>query len=378
MVLKANKLNTLLTQKFPEQRWTVQGLVPKDGLVLLSAAPASYKTWFVLDMAIKVAEGKKFLSRFETSQTGVLLVDEESGERILNERFKLLLASDDLPLYYVSRASRLMNQDYVNDIVEFCKQENVGLVIFDSLIRFHNVDENVSSQMSGVLDAFKKIADSRIACIVLHHNKKRNRLDGNSDGDSMRGSSDILASCDIHMVIKKNENVLTVSQSKNRYCEEIRAFDIEFLNHEDKEECEFRMLGDRKTKDEWNDVLKRDIWDFIEENPNMKKTVLVSGFCNYNDKAGKTKVSNLINQMLKDGDLKEVKGERNVKYICVVDRKEEFSKLDKFALPTPEEMEAERQEAIQKAREKWDEEQSGKLWKEEYRPPSGYKPEYMR
>jgi hypothetical protein len=268
----------------------------------------------MLEMAIKVARGKKFFNHFETEQTGVLIVDEESGERLLQERIKLLQTDENLPIYYLSRNSRKMNEEYVNDILETCHEKGIKLVMFDSLIRFHSADENASSQMSQVLDCFKRLADAGVSCLVLHHNKKKTKLDDNSGGELMRGSSDILASCDIHTVIKKKEKKITIYQTKNRYCEEISPFSAEFKSEDDK--CEFRWLGFDRSKEDWENLLKTDIWGFVMDNPNMKKTECVDKFYEYNDrKDGKQKIARLIEAMIKDGYLELEKGAKNAKYL---------------------------------------------------------------
>lgn len=320
MTIKVNNLSTLLSKKFDEQRWIIEDLIPQDGFVILSAAPASCKTWLMLEMAKKVAQGEKFLGQFETDQTGVLIVDEESGERLLQERIRLLQTDENLPIYYLSRTSRKMNDEYVKDILETCREKGIKLAMFDSLIRFHSADENASSQMSQVLDCFKKLADKGITCLVLHHNKKKTKMDDSSGGDLMRGSSDILASCDIHMVIKKGDGKVTISQTKNRYSDEIRPIDVKFEANNNK--VEFRFLGYQKTKEQWEYVYEMDIYNFTKENPNLKKTTLVREFCEYNDSIGKSKVSFLINKMLKNGDLIEEKGDKNAKYIRVSENKD--------------------------------------------------------
>ena len=313
MTIKVNNLSTLLSKKFDEQRWIIEDLIPQDGFVILSAAPASCKTWLMLEMAKKVAQGEKFLGQFETDQTGVLIVDEESGERLLQERIRLLQTDENLPIYYLSRTSRKMNDEYVKDILETCREKGIKLAMFDSLIRFHSADENASSQMSQVLDCFKKLADKGITCLVLHHNKKKTKMDDSSGGDLMRGSSDILASCDIHMVVKKGDGKITISQTKNRYRDEIRPIDTKFETSP--KQVEFRFLGYEKTKEEWKTVLKNQVYNFAEENPDLKKTELISKFCEVNDTAGKTKINNIVNEMLKDYMLIETKGPKNAKYI---------------------------------------------------------------
>ena len=61
--------------------------------------------------------------------------------------------------------------------------------------------------------------------------------------------------------------------------------------------------------------MKNQVYNFAEENPDLKKTELISKFCEINDTAGKTKINNIVNEMLKDYMLIETKGPKNAKYI---------------------------------------------------------------
>ena len=93
-------LSELMAKELPPIRWLIDGLVPEEGMVVLAGMSGSYKTWLVMSMAIAVAAGQDFLDIFSTQQTGVLIIDEESGERLYSERFKLLTDREDLPIYY--------------------------------------------------------------------------------------------------------------------------------------------------------------------------------------------------------------------------------------------------------------------------------------
>jgi hypothetical protein len=82
-------LKELMTRRYPESEWVVESLIP-EGLTVLSAQPASYKTWLLLDIAIAVASGSQLSQTFDTTQSGVLVIDEESSERLLQQRLSLL------------------------------------------------------------------------------------------------------------------------------------------------------------------------------------------------------------------------------------------------------------------------------------------------
>src|SRR3989344_7177343 len=132
----------LMAREFKDTEWMVEQLVPSESIVAMSGAPSAYKTWFVLDLAIKVAKGDILFDKFATSQTGVLIVDEESGEWTLQRRFLKLQKSNDMPIYITPLKEFKINDKSVEKIISIAKTYNIKLVIFDSLVRVHSEDEN--------------------------------------------------------------------------------------------------------------------------------------------------------------------------------------------------------------------------------------------
>lgn len=369
-MLQLNSVNELMEKVFPEQSWVIKDLVPSNGLVLFSAAPGQYKTWMVLDMAIKVATGQKLFNMYQTKQTGVLIVDEESGEPMLHDRLKTLGISKDanerkeflincqvnvkreelrlqgikgkdlynmvenyeqelrqkyeteepiLPIYYTTRIHRKMVADFRKELIEVCKEKKIGFIIFDSLTRFHNKDENASSQISEVMDEFKMIADEGIGCLLIHHNKKRGKQDNDTPtGESARGSCDIIASCDIHMTVNKDSSGISLSQTKNRYRREIKPIILSFVSNKDKI-CHFEYKGEKMSKKDWNEVKRKELFEYVRDNPGLNKSQLQDKFCATDPKLGRTKVGYMIEGLLKEGMLIANRGSHNSTLLYATD-----------------------------------------------------------
>lgn len=305
--LSLNSLHTLYAKEYPPQEWLIKKLVPTDGLVVMSAQPAHYKSWLMMSMAMEVAQGEAFLNMFETKQTSVLIIDEESGERQLQKRFRELGASEDLPIYYSSRTGRLMNDKYIEEILEECREKNIGLVMVDSLTRMHNKNENDSTEMSRVLNYFKKLTDNGIACLILHHHRKNSMYAG-SAGEAMRGSSDILASVDIHLSIARRGNTVTISQTKNRLCEEMKPVSASFIYDDGK--LKFQFTGYQKDKEEEAKDLEDNIFSFINDNQGVNKSELTEAF-KHSTGIADGKIRKGVDSLIKSGKVKTTRGEKN-------------------------------------------------------------------
>lgn len=303
-----NTLNELMAKELPPQRWLVDGLIPRGGLTILSARPSAYKTWLMLDSAIAIASGKPLFNHFETEQTGVLVIDEESNESILQERFKNLSADENSPIYYTSRAERLIDEAYSREIISFCQSKDIGIVMFDSLVRLHHKNENDSGEMSIVLNHFKRIADAGISCLILCHNRKSGAGYG-SIGESIRGSGDLLASVDVHLALnrKGTSNAVDVIQSKNRYCEELQPFTVTVSKENGK--TIFQYNGDViETRDEKDNQLRDEVLACIADNPGINKSSLERALREgaSGKKPSQSRIENSVRTLIELGEVRAV------------------------------------------------------------------------
>src|SRR4051812_5447871 len=133
--MKPIPLADLMVKEFPEANWLVEGLIPSEGMTVLSAAPSSFKTWLLLDLAICIASGKSLFGQYKTSETGVLIIDEEDNERLLQQRLSMLGAKIESPIHLLIEQGFQLTDKWVSQTIEHCLENGLGLVTFDSLVR---------------------------------------------------------------------------------------------------------------------------------------------------------------------------------------------------------------------------------------------------
>lgn len=242
--LQPSSLDTLLVKEFPPNRWLVDGLIPLHGITILHGLPTAGKTWLMMEIAISVAQGKLLFNQFETSHTGVLLLDEESGEWLLHDRFKTLRAPSELPIHYLTMNSSKFTESYVDELIEWCNDNEVGFVAIDSLVRIHGGDENTAQDSAKVFRLIRKLTSAGITVLIIHHNTKASA--NGEYGSQMRGSGDIQASvdCQLSLVRPYRDDYLTLEQVKNRYAPEMPTIELNFMKHDDY--SEFMYLGQLK------------------------------------------------------------------------------------------------------------------------------------
>lgn len=254
--------------------------------------------------------------KFVTTRTKVLIIDEESGERILKERLIALRASDSTPIYTQSMKGSVFSQDYVSELVEWCIEKEIGLLVIDSLSRIHKGDESTAKDMSALFALVRQLTIAGVSVVILHHNRKSNPGFGYSAND-IRGSSDILASVDSAIALSTNRTGhVNVLQVKNRIANKERPFTIEL--QEDEEFRYFSCTAIGKSKDDVISERKDAIIELISTTPLINQTAIYQHFAHERtDVGGERAIKVALDELTKDGRLLSSCGEKNALHFSI-------------------------------------------------------------
>lgn len=320
----------LMAKELPPIRWLIDGLVPEEGTVVLAGMSGSYKTWLVMSMAIAVSTGQDFLDVFNTCQTGVLIIDEESGERLYSERFKLLTDQGNLKIYLLSMCGFVVNNDNIENTIKFCEKEGIGLVIIDSMTRVHTGDENTSKDVSKFFALLKRFNKRGISTLVIHHNRKPGQggYDASSD---MRGSSDIRAAVDVQLAIRRvgESSSIEVRQPKCRYGVENKPFGLNFCEDSETGKMKFVYSGDIKggrddvSEKEKIAKLRGAIVKAVSRFPGANKGTIAVAVTN-ETKIGVSRTKAEIATMIEEGALVANTGKHNATLLSLPDNPNNF------------------------------------------------------
>lgn len=306
--LPTEKLSDLLLEEFPPEVWAIEGLVPDEGVTIISGSPGSFKTWLYMEMAVKVAKGENVFGHFPSKKTGVLVIDEESGKRRLQKRFKQMGADENTNIHFTSRLGYKMSQLYVDALANEAKENEIGLIIFDSFTRFNSGDENASGDMATLMDCYRQLADTGLAVLILHHNRKG--VAGQSNpAMEMRGSSDILAAADCHIAVNRvgQSEFVRLTQTKNRDIWEPVPFELRF--HENA--TEFEYVGEGKSSVEKHNEQLQEVLGAIGLYPGLSKRQLVSQLKTDGFKSGEKKIGDLLDELARTDQVAIQPGGRN-------------------------------------------------------------------
>lgn len=210
----------LLAKPQPEIEWLIENIWVDKSRGLIAGNPGVGKTWLALDMLISVASGQLCLGKYPVSQGAVLLVEEEASELNLSRRLHCMarargLRDQDLAnLFLLTRQFTKIPEDSV-ELFHLILENDIKLVVFDSLRRLHSADENSSSEMQKVLDSFARLNIATNASIVLiHHLAKGSReVDHRPIFERMRGSGDLWAWRDCILGVEGEEDATEATVS---------------------------------------------------------------------------------------------------------------------------------------------------------------------
>lgn len=205
-------VNDFLAQPEPVLEWMIEGMWTAHAKGLLVGQPNLGKTWVAMEMLISVVSGLPCLDKFMPIETGpALLIEQEGSLTNLNRRFHMLakgrnLTSDSLKhLHHMSFQFPKL-PDNEADIIALMKKHGIKFVVFDSLVRFHNKDENSSTDMRLILESFTRInMETGASVLLIHHLAKQSGETKRGIWERVRGTSDFVAWRDCMMGLEGNE-----------------------------------------------------------------------------------------------------------------------------------------------------------------------------
>ena len=310
------RLSELFSMDFPESKWVIENMIPHEGITILPGAPASYKTWLLLRMALDIAKGEVFLGQFPCSQAKVLIIDEENHLRLIQERLRLMGADETLPIYFLSQKGFLVsNKALVEQVLNICEEHEIGVIFIDSLVRINNAEENDASQMSEVFRCIRQLCQAQKTVIITHHERKEGVIRISAQ-NRLRGSSDISAAVDAHIAVKRDKDdkgKLLIEQAKLRTSKELEPFEVAVRENES--QLGFVYLGLYSEETSKKEVAKDVVLQVLdEEKEGLSRTEIIKRVKEIEGIGGKS-TKDAIDELIQEEQLMERQGAKNTK-IC--------------------------------------------------------------
>jgi hypothetical protein len=211
--------------------WTIDGWLPRDTIAFMVAAPESYKTWILLDCAVSVASGAKFLDQFEVNQSGpVLIIQQEDSHgglaqrlgAIIHSRLNLGVAEEDggftvrtppdLPIYiHPDRNLRFEDEGVMDELERVIAEIKPRLVLIDPLYAAAQQDDFMAKAIPHMF-RLKQMRDTYGVSFILAHHTKKGVDPASTAREGLWGSQFLNAFLETGWQIRRGDspNVVTV------------------------------------------------------------------------------------------------------------------------------------------------------------------------
>lgn len=229
---------TLMDMKLPPTKFCVETLLPQ-GMCILGGASKIGKSWWVLDLCIRIAKGEPMWDLKTTKGTTLYLCLEDTLRRVQN---RLLCITDEVPsnAFFATSAGTL-SDGLCEQIRDFVKEHpDTVFVAVDTfqIVRNNNIDTSYANDYDEIR-LLKQLADELNICLLLvHHLRKQ----GDSDPfNKLTGTTGIVGAVDTAFVLDKSKRN---ADSATLYCTgrdvEDRQLELQFS----KKDFVWKMLRD--------------------------------------------------------------------------------------------------------------------------------------
>jgi len=161
----------------PPVGWLARNVWPADGYGVMAAEKKAGKTWLVLDLALAVAAGGRWLGHYPIDRPGPVLVFlGEGGKRKMLRRMRAVAAHHGitdlsaLPVHIVDRVPHLKDDHHLLHLAEQLQRLRPVLVIVDPLyLAARAADAASLIGMGEVLELVQHLAQAAGAALMLVH-----------------------------------------------------------------------------------------------------------------------------------------------------------------------------------------------------------------
>ena len=221
---------TLMDTRLEPTKFCIDTLLPQ-GITILGGAPKIGKSWWVLDLCVRIAKGESVWGMQTTQGTTLYLCLEDTLRRV-QERLNCI--TDDVPSNaFFATAAHTLAEGLCDEIRGFVKEHpDTVFVAIDTfqIVRKGGVDTSYGNDYDEIRQ-MKQLADELgIALLLVHHLRKQ----GDSDPlNKLSGTTGIIGAVDSVFVLdksKRSESLATLVCTGRDI--EHRQFELKFSQTE--------------------------------------------------------------------------------------------------------------------------------------------------
>jgi AAA domain len=189
----------------------VAGILHKGSKLAFGGSSKSFKTWSLLDLAISVATGARWLG-FSTAQGKVLFVNFEIQAHAWQRRIVAVAQVKGVEIQVATihlwnlRGHAADFRHLVPRIIERCRRENFALIILDPIYKLYGgTDENAAGDVAALLNSLERLAVETGAAIAFGAHFAKGNAAGKEAIDRISGSGVFARDPDSLLIFTKHE-----------------------------------------------------------------------------------------------------------------------------------------------------------------------------
>ena len=156
----------------------IEGILRQGHKMLLASSSKAGKTFLLIELAIAIAEGRRWLG-FKCKQGRVLYLNMELDEASFDNRLKRVYEALDIERRHpenidiVHLRGQMENLDrLIPQINRTMKNKDYAAIILDPIYKLGIGDENAAEQVARFCNAVDQLANSGASVIYVHHHSK--------------------------------------------------------------------------------------------------------------------------------------------------------------------------------------------------------------
>lgn len=200
----------LQQKEFEEKYYAVENMIP-EGETVIAAPPKTGKSWLMLDMCLKVAEGKQFLG-FNTKLSDTLYLALEDGDSFEQERLNIVTGNNTAPknFHFVFSNVMPMNEGFLLQLEELLKAfPDIKVVVIDTLqfIKYRQTKSESAYECDYRTGRdLKEFAEKKhLAIVVVTHTTKMIHIE--DEMSNVSGTNGVTGAADAVIVLSKEKRV---------------------------------------------------------------------------------------------------------------------------------------------------------------------------
>lgn len=227
-------LDDVAIEKLPAPDWRVGSHIPEGGFSVIYAPPESLKTFFAMALAFSVATGIDFFGH--AVRRGLVVYVAAEGSSGLPVRVTAWKHSNEwyekAGVYFLPEPVQLLEPSAVGTFLAaldtLADQGRIVLIVIDTLHRcMAGGDENSAKDMGIAIQSIDAIRQATKAAVaVLHHTPREN-------SDKERGSTSLRGAADSMILLKREQDRLTVSCEKQKDAPHFEPYTLKLVEVEE-------------------------------------------------------------------------------------------------------------------------------------------------